>query len=373
MYRSPEEAGDTSPILPTHDGAPIAASAPLNYPPSPDYYRAQAPTEQSLRCAWCGQVSPPGSTRCATCGALFPPPDQPRYWSAPVEEDAGRSQRSQPPYPPYAPNGKVDPRLLRQSEATQGARGGRGGTAVGVGSAVVAAASKFAILAKFAVPLVTALASVGVYALIFGWQFATGLVALLFVHEMGHVLVIRAKGLPASLPVFIPLLGAAVFMRRMPLNVKDEAEIAIAGPLAGSAGAALCYVLYGQTGHPLWLALAYVGFFLNLFNLVPVSPLDGGRIAGAISRWIWPLGIVALVWLFFVTNSIIILFVGWLGFFQTLARFRQSANGDRYYQVDLGPRITITLLYFGLAIGLALAMVDTQHLLQLTHGLPYGR
>jgi Zn-dependent protease len=267
----------------------------------------------------------------------------------------------------------VDPRLLRQTETTQGRRGSAGGTAVGVGSAIVAGVSKFAIIAKFALPLLSALASVGVYALLFGWQFGVGLVALLFVHEMGHVLVIRAKGLPASLPVFIPLLGAAVFMRRMPLSVKDEAEIAIAGPLAGAAGAAVCYALYNQTGLNLWLALAYFGFFLNLFNLVPVSPLDGGRVAGAISRWIWPLGIVALIWLFFVTHSFIILILGWLGFFQTLARFRQSGTGDRYYQVELGPRITITLLYFGLAVGLALAMVDTQHLLQLAGGIKYGR
>jgi Zn-dependent protease len=222
-------------------------------------------------------------------------------------------------------------------------------------------------------PLVSALASVGVYALVFGWRFGAGLVALLFVHEMGHVLVIRAKGLPASLPVFIPMLGAAVFMRRMPLNVKDEAEIAIAGPLAGTVAAAVCYALYGQTGYSLWLSLAYVGFFLNLFNLVPVSPLDGGRVAGAISRWIWPIGIVVLVVLFFYTHSFVILIVAWLGFFQTIARFRQSAMGNRYYQVDLGPRITITLLYFGLAIGLALGMMDTQHLLLLTGTSPYAR
>jgi Zn-dependent protease len=106
---------------------------------------------------------------------------------------------------------------------------------------------------------------------------------------------------------------------------------------------------------------------------VPVSPLDGGRVAGAISRWIWPVGIVVLVVLFFNTHSIIILIVGWLGFFQTLARFRQSAMGNRYYQMDLRVRVTITLLYFGLAIGLALAMVDTQHLLQLAGGIQYGR
>ncbi|HEY7982611.1 MAG TPA: site-2 protease family protein [Ktedonobacterales bacterium] len=353
---------------------PPAPPAEPSYPPPPDYYRAQArPASATRRCEWCGQTSPAGNTHCNTCGAILPPRFQARDWTAPVEGALPPPPTAAGQYPQYAPNGKVDPRLMRQSEAGQGRRGGRGGTAVGVGSAVVAGASKFALIAKFALPLVSALASVGAYALLFGWQFGIGLVALLFVHEMGHVLVIRAKGLPASLPVFIPLLGAAVFMRRMPLNVKDEAEIAIAGPLTGSVAAAMCYALYQQNGHGLWLSLAYVGFFLNLFNLIPVSPLDGGRVAGAISRWIWPVGIVALVVLFFYTHSFVILIVGWLGFFQTIARFRQSAMGNSYYHMDLGPRIAITLLYFGLAIGLALAMMDTQHLLLVTGTSPYGR
>jgi Zn-dependent protease len=374
MNRTPDEAGEDAPTGPKRDGAPAEPAGLPSYPPPPEYYRAPAAASSaSRRCDWCGQLNPAGSARCATCGAQFPPLDAQRPWTSLAPSSSGPALGGPSPYPQYAPDGRLDPRLLRQTEATQGRRGGAGGTAVGVGSAIVAGASKFALLAKFALPLLSALASVGVYALLFGWQFGVGLVALLFVHEMGHVLVIRAKGLPASLPVFIPLLGAAVFMRRMPLSVKDEAEIAIAGPLAGSAGAAVCYALYNQTGLNLWLALAYFGFFLNLFNLVPVSPLDGGRVAGAISRWIWPLGIVALVWLFFVTHSFIILILGWLGFFQTLARFRQSAGGDRYYQVELGPRITITLLYFGLAVGLALAMVDTQHLLQLAGGIQYGR
>ncbi|HEV2235864.1 MAG TPA: site-2 protease family protein [Ktedonobacterales bacterium] len=371
MFGTPEKPGGDSPANPMTDNVPPPPPASTSYPPPPDYYRTPARAASATRrCEWCGQTSPAGATHCTTCGALLPPPEQPRYWTA--TEGAYPPPATAAQYPQYAPNGKVDPRLMRQTEAGQGRRGSRGGTAVGVGSAVVAGASKFALVAKFALPLVSALASVGAYGLLFGWQFGIGLVALLFVHEMGHVLVIRAKGLPASLPVFIPLLGAAVFMRRMPLNVKDEAEIAIAGPLAGSVAAAACYAFYLQGGPTLWLSLAYIGFFLNLFNLIPVSPLDGGRVAGAISRWIWPIGIVALVVLFFYTHSFVILIVGWLGFFQTIARFRDSATGNRYYQMNLGPRIAITLLYFGLAIGLALAMMDTQHLLHLTGTPAFG-
>jgi Zn-dependent protease len=373
--RGQDGAPPTQPFgtpTPPHSGYPPYATpgdprypAPA-YPPPPEYYRVppwqtppSPPAEwgapsvaEQRRCAWCGALSPAGNSRCLQCGAVFPAPNQPRYWEQP----------STGAYPQYAPNGRVDPHVLQQTESSQGKRAG-GGTAIGVGSAVIAGVSKFGILAKFALPLASALASVGIYALLFGWRFAVGLVALLFVHEMGHVLVIRAKGLPASLPVFIPLLGAAVLMRRMPLNVRDEAEIAIAGPLAGALAGGVCYALYFQTDYRLWLALAYFSFFLNLFNLIPVSPLDGGRVAGAISRWIWPLGIVALVVLFFYTHSIIILIVGWLGFFQTLTRFRQAAKGNTYYQMNLASRGYITVLYFGLAIALALAMLDAQQLL----------
>ena len=228
---------------------------------------------------------------------------------------------------------------------------------------MIAAVSKLSLLAKFGIPLVSALASLGVYAALFGWQFGVGLLVLLFVHEMGHAVVIRAKGIPASLPVFVPLLGAAVIMRRMPHNSRDEAEIAIAGPLVGALAGAACFWLYMQTGGHLWLALAYFSFLLNLFNLIPVSPLDGGRVAGAISKWVWPLGLVLIGVLFFYTQSILLLVVGWLGLIQTISRFRNAAALDAYYQMPLISRVWITLLYFALAALLAFAMLYTQHLL----------
>ena len=122
------------------------------------------------------------------------------------------------------------------------------------------------------------------------WLLGVGIVALLFVHEMGHFIVIRAKGLPASLPVFIPLLGAYVTMRQAPRNVRDEAEIALAGPIAGGLAGLGCLALYQVTGERALITLAYLTFFINLLNLVPISPLDGGRVVGAISRWLWPIG-----------------------------------------------------------------------------------
>lgn len=252
---------------------------------------------------------------------------------------------------------------MHQTEPGQPSRSDRTGTAVGVGATAVAAVSKLALLAKFAVPLVSALASLGLYAALFGWQFGLGILVLLFIHEMGHAVVIRAKGIPASLPVFIPLLGAAVIMRRMPHNAQDEAEIAIAGPLAGALVGIVCFMLFNVTEFHLWLALAYFSFFLNLLNLIPVSPLDGGRIAGAISKWFWPLGLVVIGVMFFYSHSIILLVVGWLGFLQAIERFRKAAQLDAYYRMPVASRVWITLLYFGLAAVLTLGMLQTQHLL----------
>jgi Zn-dependent protease len=297
-----------------------------------------------------------------------PPPGYPASWVPPnLHGDWGASA-----YPTYAPDGKVDPELLRQTEPGRRSPGGGSGAAIGLGATVVAALTKLAVLAKFALPLLSALASFGVYAAIYGWQFGLGIVALLFVHEMGHVAVIRAKGLPASLPIFIPLMGALIFLRGMPHNARDEAEIAIGGPLAGALAGGACYVLYAQTGDRIWLAMAFFSFFINLFNLIPVSPLDGGRIVGAISKWIWPLGLVILAVALFYTHSIILLVVGWLGLLQTISRFRGGAALDAYYGVPLTTRVWITALYFGLAAVLALAILNLQPLLVSTGGF-FGR
>lgn len=119
--------------------------------------------------------------------------------------------------------------------------------------------------------------SVGGYALLFGWQFGIGLVALILVHEAGHYAEARRQGLHPSLPVFVPFLGAYVALKGQPFDPWRNALVSIAGPVAGGAGA-LALLAYGEaTGSRLALALAYTGFFLNLINLVPVGFLDGGH------------------------------------------------------------------------------------------------
>jgi Zn-dependent protease len=219
-------------------------------------------------------------------------------------------------------------------------------------------------------PIISAVVSFAVYALLLGWQFGLGFMALLLVHEMGHFVVIRAKGLPAGLPIFIPLLGAFVTMRRAPQGVRDEAEIALAGPLAGTIGGLICLVAYWQTGMSVLLPLAYFSFYINLLNLIPVGPLDGARITAAISKWIWPIGLLGVGIAAWYTHGILLIVLGVFGVFQLFARFGEAGK-SQYYRIGAGARIYVTLLYFGLAAVLAYGTFALQPLMQTRGGLFY--
>ena len=120
--------------------------------------------------------------------------------------------------------------------------------------------------------------SVGGYALIWGWQFAIGFVLLILVHELGHYVEAKRQGLHPSLPVFIPFLGAYVAMKNTRFDPWRDLKISIAGPVTGSLGALAVYGVAELQDSRFLFALAYTGFFLNLFNLVPFGPLDGGYI-----------------------------------------------------------------------------------------------
>ncbi len=120
--------------------------------------------------------------------------------------------------------------------------------------------------------------SVGAYALIWGWRFGVGFVLLILVHELGHYVEARRQGLNPQLPVFIPFLGAYVALRGQPFDPWRNALVSVAGPVAGGLAALVCLVYGVAVGSDLLLALAYVGFFLNLVNLVPIGILDGGHI-----------------------------------------------------------------------------------------------
>lgn len=148
------------------------------------------------------------------------------------------------------------------------------------------------VLGKFSGPLISMAVTVGAYALISPVWFALGLVLLILVHEIGHVLAARRKGLPVSLPLFIPFIGALITMKKHPKDAVTEAYIAMGGPVVGTIGALAVYIVGYALDNPFLLVLAKVGFLINLFNLIPIHPLDGGRISTAVSRWLWVVGLI---------------------------------------------------------------------------------
>jgi Zn-dependent protease len=217
---------------------------------------------------------------------------------------------------------------------------------------------------KLVVTAGTALVSVAAYSIFFGWEFAAGFVVLLFVHEMGHVIALRREGIKASAPMFIPFMGAAIFSRSLGDNALAEARVGLAGPILGSLGAAVVAVVGELSGSSLLIALAYFGFFINLFNLLPVIPLDGGRAAAAMTPWMWFLGFGVLVALAFLDPSnpillIIVLFAG----FQTWHRWQQrksrSLEQAAYYRVAPVHRLLVGAVYVGLIALLVFGMHET--------------
>lgn len=203
--------------------------------------------------------------------------------------------------------------------------------------------------------------SVGAYAMLWGWRFGLGFVLLLLVHETGHALEARRQGLQVSAPVFIPFMGAAILLKEMPHNAWREARLALAGPVVGSLGAALCWGLATTYHSSLLLALAYVGFFLNLFNLLPIVPLDGGRVVAALHPAIWILGFAALAGLVVLAPNPILLLVLVFAAYELYQRWqtRHQSREREYYKVKPWQRLTIAVGYFGLAILLTLAMTHT--------------
>ncbi len=202
------------------------------------------------------------------------------------------------------------------------------------------------------------LVSIGAYALIWGWRFAVGFVLLLLIHEMGHVLQLRREGIKASAPMFIPFLGAAVAMKQMPKDAAAEARVGLAGPILGTLGCLLPLGLFALTGNELFKALAFVGFFLNLFNLLPVLPLDGGRAMAALTPWMWIVGFALLVGTAIAFPNPIMLIILLLGGFETWRRWkaRNTEEGKRYRQVRPGQRVAVAVTYVGLAVALAVGM-----------------
>ncbi len=220
--------------------------------------------------------------------------------------------------------------------------------------------------AKVLTTSATMLVSIAAYSLIWGWKFALGFVLLLFVHEMGHVIQLRREGIEASAPMFIPFLGAAVMAKSLGEDATAEARVGLAGPILGTLGCFALLPIALSTGDDFWYALIFTGLFLNLFNLLPVVPLDGGRAMAALSPWMWFVGLFAMVVLTFVYPNPILILILLLAAYETYRRWKARRSGDesvlRYYKVKPAHRVAILAVYLGLiivcAVGMGLTFVE---------------
>jgi Zn-dependent protease len=205
--------------------------------------------------------------------------------------------------------------------------------------------------------------SVAAYSFVFGWPFAVGLVVLLLVHEMGHVIALRREGIKASAPMFIPFLGAVISARSLGENALAEARVGLAGPILGSIGSAACILVWHATGNDIWRALAFTGLFLNLFNLLPVVPLDGGRAMAAMAPWMWFAGFAAMVPLAVLFPNPIILLILIFAGFETYKRWKlRRAGGEQqraYYRVRPRDRALVAAVYLSLIALLVVGMDAT--------------
>lgn len=158
--------------------------------------------------------------------------------------------------------------------------------------------------------LLSIFVSLGAYALVYGWKFAAALVYLIYIHEMGHLLAAKRKGIKTSSAIFIPFVGALIALKEEPKNANQEAYLAFGGPLLGTVAFLPAIPLFLVTENPFWLLVITLGAMINLFNLMPVHPLDGGRIVGVISAKLWVVGIIGMVvYMFFRPNPLLILFL----------------------------------------------------------------
>lgn len=221
-------------------------------------------------------------------------------------------------------------------------------------------------LGKIALTGGTMLLSMVTYSFVFGWRYSVGFVLLIFLHEMGHFLAARQRGLNVGAPTFIPFVGAWIQLKDLPHDVETEAYVGIAGPVAGTLASMVCYYAAESYESRLLLALAYAGFMLNLFNLIPLSPLDGGRITAIISPKVWWAGVPILVGLFFWITSPMLLLIAILALphlWSTIRKDSAMAMPDRYYDVPVSTRWNYAFYYLGLAGYLAIMSYQTHRML----------
>lgn len=256
-------------------------------------------------------------------------------------------------------------------------RGTSGGSAAGIAALVALIAKGWnlivgglaaANLGSIGATLLSMGASAWVYAQLGGWRFALGLIGLLIVHELGHAAVMVAKRLRTTPIVFIPMFGAFIAIKDQFRDASVEAETALGGPVAGALGATACLAVAHETADPFWGALAFFGGLLNLFNLMPVSPLDGGRVVTAISTWLWIVGLVVILGLAALSGNPLLIIIALLGALRAARTWRrQRPRGADYYALGLGYRTAMAVAYFAVCGWLAWLMVEARTLAEALH------
>ncbi len=194
---------------------------------------------------------------------------------------------------------------------------------------------------------------------LFVWQsmlgtmaLAVGFLVMIFIHEMGHYLAAKQLGLPVSAPIFTPM-GAVILMPTLPKSAKEEAYIAIAGPVLGTVGALAGFILGVALGVKDLITVSQLAFMLNLFNLIPLAPMDGGRISMVISRHLWMLGAPLLAWVVYSSGFssmtvLVAVLIGWQAFQDVTMRKQLAQVNPQYFQPELPARMTYIAAYLGL-------------------------
>jgi len=212
----------------------------------------------------------------------------------------------------------------------------------------------------------TMLLSIFAYAMIYGWHFSIGFVLLLFVHETGHYLAAQKRGLAVGAPTFIPFVGAWIQMKDIPHDAEVEAYVGLGGPFLGTLGALFCYFLARHFDSALLLALAYSGFFLNLFNMIPISPLDGGRITAVLSPRIWFAGVPVLIALFIYRPNALLIVIAVMALPQLMRAWKYDPNSlenKRYYGIEPSVKATYAFYYLALLTFLILMTHEVHEML----------
>ncbi|HUJ13544.1 MAG TPA: site-2 protease family protein [Thermoanaerobaculia bacterium] len=203
---------------------------------------------------------------------------------------------------------------------------------------------------QFAVAGASMALSIAAYAIKAPLRLVVGFAIIILIHEVGHAVVIRAKGLRAGVMVFIPFVGGAVTIKDQPRSAFDDAQIGLAGPVAGTIASLGVLLIYKLTNAPLYLAIAAAGFAVNLLNLLPIGMLDGGRISAAVTKWMWVFGGGALIYKVVKQPNPLMLLVLLLVAFQVYASIQREKSDKAFYEITMWQRTGIAVTYFFLVV-----------------------